>query len=267
MEYLSEDILGTSARSSDAHKGDFGKVIVVAGSKEYAGAAVLTAASCETILRVGADLAVACCPEKIAWLINNKLPDAITIKLKGGQFRKEHTSTIKKKLEQADVLLIGPGLGTDTEEFIRELVYTTKKPKVIDADAIKSVDIQEVENAVFTPHEQELEQLLNNSDLKEEQLQSSLKNNVILKKGEIDKIMSKTKVKYNKTGNSVMTKGGTGDVLAGMVAGFIAQEKSLFDAACKGVYLNGAVGDYLKEERGKTFIASDIVKNIHKVYK
>lgn len=267
MDYLTKDILEKKPRSPISHKGEFGRVLVIAGSEDFAGAEILTALSCEAILRVGADLSIACCPERVAWLVNNKLPDAITLKFSGKNFRSDHFDRIKEHLEKSDVLLIGPGLSSDSSDFARKVITSTNKPKVIDAEAISSVSLDETENAVFTPHEKELDKLLTQSKLSKDELQQNLNGNVVLKKGKIDNIISESRTAKNKTGNAFMTKGGTGDVLAGMVAGFIGQGYSLFESACKAAYLNGAVGDYLKEERGKTFIASDIVENIHEIYK
>jgi len=92
-------------------------------------------------------------------------------------------------------------------------------------------------------------------------------------KGQKDIIVTKKQILYNKTGNAVMTKGGTGDVLAGLCGGFLAQmgkkigTKELFKSACMGAYLNGAVADKLLKKRGRTFIASDLIDNIHTVWK
>ncbi len=265
MHYLTEDILEQD-RSPDSHKGDFGKVLVVAGSEDYAGAAVLTSTACEAILRSGADLAVACCPEKIAWLVNEKIPDVITKKFEGRYFVESQADEIIEMSEDYDLVLIGPGLGKNSRSFAKKIVENVSMPKVIDADAIHASNLKKVNNAVFTPHEKEFEELLENSGLTKDDYRERLADNVILLKGREDEIISKDRIVKNKTGNAVMTKGGTGDVLAGLTAGFIAQANSLFKAACMAAYLNGAVGDVLKKERGDTFIASDIVDNLHKVY-
>ena len=94
------------------------------------------------------------------------------------------------------------------------------------------------------------------------------KNNVILLKGEIDAIISKGKIKYNKTGNAGMTKAGTGDVLAGLCVGFLAQSKDLFQSAVNAAYFNGLIGDILlKKKKGFTYLASDMVEEIKKLKK
>ncbi len=264
--YITGEVLEEEPRKPDSHKGDHGRVLVVAGSTDYAGAAVLTANACEAVLRSGADLAIACCPEKVGWLVNEKLPDAIVHKFEGEHFDEEHVDRVIELASDCDVLLIGPGLGEEAVSFAGQVIEAVEIPKVIDADAIHVTDLNKVEDAVITPHEKEFEALLENSGMSREDFQEQLGSNVVLLKGEVDKIFSKEEVAKNQTGNAVMTKGGTGDVLAGFTAGFIAQDNSLFKAACMAAYLNGAVGDWLQEEVGKTFTASEIIENLHRVY-
>ena len=135
--------------------------------------------------------------------------------------------------------------------------------------SLKAIKIQEISNAILTPHIREFEILLRNSRLSKSNFRKYLRDNVLLLKGPVDTIFSRDDIAYNRTGNPVMAKAGTGDVLAGLCAGFIAQTKGkgLFRSACIAAYLNGAVGDYLLRKRGRTFIASDIVKNIHEVFR
>ena len=92
------------------------------------------------------------------------------------------------------------------------------------------------------------------------------KNNIILLKGRIDIIISKDKILYNKTGNAGMTKGGTGDVLAGLCAGFLAQSKDLLQSSINAAYFNGLIGDILlKKKKGFTYLASDMVEEIKRL--
>lgn len=261
---LDERIL--SYDRSGEHKGQNGHVLVIAGSEDYAGAAVLTATACEAILRSGADLVTACCPANVAWLVNEQLPDAITKKFTGPHFTEDHCDDILDLAAAADVILIGPGLGTAARSFAKHVIERTTAKKVIDADAIHAVHLENVEHAVITAHAHEYNTLLKNNDLTDDNLQDHLGTNIVLKKGTTDEIISATETATNTTGNDGMTKGGTGDVLAGLTAGFIAQGRTPFDAACAAAYLNGAVGDLLRDERGTTFLASDIVANLHRVY-
>ncbi|MCX8147436.1 MAG: NAD(P)H-hydrate dehydratase [Candidatus Woesearchaeota archaeon] len=272
MKYLTKSILKIEKRKPTAHKGDYGRVLVVAGSQDYVGAAALACMAAEAVLRSGADVVTIAAPEKTAWAVNCMLPDIITKKFRGRYFSKKHAADIIKLSENYDVILIGPGIGSrkETLAFAKEICKKIKKLKVIDADALKAIKLQDVSNAILTPHIKEFEILSKNSGLLKENLRDFRKlinNNVILLKGPIDKIISKNKIAFNKTGNPVMAKAGTGDVLAGICAGFLAQTKDLFRSACMAAYLNGAVGDYLLKEKGRTFIASDIIKNIHKVFR
>ena len=108
--------------------------------------------------------------------------------------------------------------------------------------------------------------MLKNSKLNKKNYKKQLKNNIILLKGKIDNIITKSKTLYNKTGNPGMTKAGTGDVLAGLAAGFKAQGLSNKQSAINASYINGALGDLqLKKKKGYFFIASDLLIDIKKV--
>ena len=99
-----------------------------------------------------------------------------------------------------------------------------------------------------------------------ESLNKRIKNNIILLKGPIDAVISKNKIIYNKTGNAGMTKAGTGDVLAGLCVGFLAQTKDLWQSAVNAAYFNGLIGDILlKKKKGFTYLASDMVWEIKRV--
>lgn len=271
IKYLTKSILKMKKRKKTAHKGDYGRVLVVGGSEDYVGAPALAAMASLAVLRSGADVVTVAAPEKTAWAINCISPDLITKKIRCSYFTKNNAAEIVNLAENGDfdVILIGPGIGRNKEtlDFARMICSKIKKPKVIDADALKAIKIQDTSNAVFTPHIKEFEILLKNSRLSKANFRKYLGDNVLLLKGPVDSIFSRTDAAYNRTGNPVMAKAGTGDVLAGFVAGFIAQKQGLFRSACMAAYLNGAVGDYLLKRRGRTFIASDIVKNIHEVFR
>jgi hydroxyethylthiazole kinase-like uncharacterized protein yjeF len=269
MRFITKSILKMKKRDPNARKGFFGKTLVIGGEENFVGAPAMAASAAVTVLRSGADLVAVAAPAKVSWAINCISPDIITKKIPCSYFKKKHAAQIIRMAKEFDVVLIGPGLGRhkDTLEFARKIAREIKKPKVIDADALKAIRIQEVSNAILTPHKREFEILLKNSRIKEKDLRKKIGNNIILLKGPVDRIISKKRVAFNKTGNAVMTKAGTGDVLAGLCAGFAAQRIDLFKAACMGAYLNGKVGDYLLKKKGRTFIASDLIYNIHKVFR
>ncbi len=240
-------------------------------------------------LRSGCDLVKIIAPEKVAWAINAYSPDLVTMKLKGSYFKLKHFELIKNSMEKFDVLLIGNGIGlrNGTKKFCKKTIRYIEKLKVIDADAIKSISMNDAENSIITPHSKELEYFLINSGInkniiekinkekniiKKAQLIKKItqkflnKNNIILLKGRIDAIISKNKIFYNNTGNAGMTKGGTGDVLAGLCAGFLAQSKDLLQSAINAAYFNGLIGDILmKKKKGFTYLASDMVEEIKRI--
>ena len=272
--YIKKDIFEkvVKIRKKDARMGDSGKILVIAGSKDYVGAAELVGSAALVVLRTGADLVTVAAPEKVAWAVNSLNSDLITKKIKGDYFSSEHVKEIMELSKDFDVVVVGPGLGREKEtfSFVKSVVEKIKKPKVIDADAIKAIDLNKVVNAIITPHRTEFSRLLKNSKIRierDEEMTNYVKNNVLLIKGRMDVVISKKDIAYNKLGNPGMTVGGTGDVLAGLCAGFLAQDNSLFDSACAAAYLNGAVGEKLLKKLGYGFVASDFIVEISSVLK
>ncbi|MGM5484899.1 MAG: NAD(P)H-hydrate dehydratase, partial [Nanobdellota archaeon] len=231
--------------------GENGRILVIGGSEDYTGAPFLAAMGA---LRSGADLVKVVCPEKVAWTINSLSPDIITIKLKGKNITEQNLERIKEEMEKNDVILIGPGLGNDkgTKDIIKEIVYNNKN-KVIDADALKGLDLKHIRDSILTPHKKEYESINN---------RESLNDNVIILKGKEDKIITRDRTYRNNTGNEGMTVGGTGDVLAGMAAGFMSQGKSKLSSARKAAWLNGKIGDMLYQKYDFGFLASDFIKGM-----
>ena len=286
MQYITKKNIKLPKRGSSSHKGDNGLVLAVGGSQDYAGAITLAGLAA---LRSGCDLVKIIAPEKVAWVINAYSPDLVTKKIKDQNFKMEHFKILVKEMEKYDVLLIGNGIGLKDEsrKFCRKTIKEIKKPKVIDADAIKSISMDDCENSIITPHLKELEYFLMNSNIKKNLLRQIFfskdffakaqlikkttqkflnKNNIILLKGNIDSIISKNKIFYVKGGNPGMTKGGTGDVLAGLCAGFLAQSKEILQSAINSSYFNKKIGDILlKKKKGFTFLASDMVEEIKRI--
>ncbi len=269
-------------RKKAAHKGESGYVLIIGGSPEYVGAVALAGLAA---LRAGCDSVTVAAPEKVAWAINAVAPDLITYKIRGPAFTVKTAKELVKFAEKFDAVLIGNGIGRKADKFCHYFIRKCQKPKVIDADALKGLSFKEFSNSILTPHEKELEIMLLNSakefllpKLKEghakeraEVLQGNLRyflqnNNVLVVKGVTDLIISRNKIAFNRTGNQGMAKAGTGDVLAGIIAGFLAKSQDLFKSAVAGAFINGYVGDLLlKKRKGYSFIASDIVADIPKV--
>jgi len=250
-------------REKTSHKGQNGKVLVIGGSKEYTGSLVLVGLAA---YRAGADIVTIAAPEKVAWAINCGYPDLITRKFKGDYFDKKHLKEILELSKNFDVVVIGNGLGRKSDIFVKEFLNKVNKKCVVDADAIKAGPV--LKNAVLTPHTKEFEiysgkKLSGELKTDIEIVKASAKENIILLKGNIDIIATKDKYYLNKFGNPGMTKAGTGDVLAGICAGLIAQKIDDFDAACLAAYLNGRAGDRARKEFGYGFLASDLLNKIY----
>ena len=286
MRVIDESDIVLPKRDASSHKGQNGLVLGAGGSENYVGAITLAGLAA---LRSGCDLVKIIAPEKVAWAINAYSPDLMTMKLKDSYFKLNDFKVVNESMKKYDVLLIGNGIGlnNETKKFCRKTIKSIKKFKVIDADAIKSISMGYAENSIITPHSKELEYFLINSKINKniikkinnekniiKKFQSIKKttqkfldkNNIILLKGKVDVIISKNKIFYNKTGNAGMTKGGTGDVLAGLCAGFLAQSKDLLQSAINAAYFNGLIGDILlKKKKGFTYLASDMVNEIKKI--
>ena len=268
VKYLTRRDVALPRRSPDSHKGENGKVLIIGGSIDYVGAVLLAGLAA---FRTGADLVVIAAPEKVAWAINTFSPDFITFKFKGNYFARRHAKKIIGLAGKYDVVLVGNGIGgrKETASFVNEIVKKISKPKVIDANALRVIKLRNTHNAILTPHQGELQDLININRLKvsrDEDLKNKIGDNVLLVKGKVDRIISRDKIAYNRTGNPGMTVGGTGDVLAGITAGLLAQLKDKFRAAASAAYINGMIGDKLYKKRGCGFVASDMINEIQNVF-
>ena len=251
-------------------KGKNGKVLVVGGSKDYVGAPYLAAMAA---FKTGVDLVTVCAPEKVSWTLNSMSPDLITKKMLGEELDLSHVKEILSLCEKNDVLLIGNGLG-EKKEFVNKIIRNCTIPMVIDADAIKVIDVSLIENSIITPHSKEFEILYNNSTRKKDfhennednikTIQKIMNNNVILLKGKHDIIFTRHRKHTNKTGTNTMTVEGTGDVLAGICAGLLSRSKKFFDSAKDSAYINGKTGEYCQKQYGVTYLASDMLNEVKK---
>lgn len=265
MKYITKKDIKLPKRGRDSHKGENGKVLVIGGSKDYVGAVALAGLAA---LRSGVDWVTIAAPLKVGYAINSLSADLVVKKFKGDDFSVSHAKEVLNLEKNFDAVLIGNGIGMHAKGFVRKYVKETRKKIVIDADAIKHIKLQDVRNAILTPHHKEFEILLKNSKLNKNDYKRFLKNNIILLKGRVDEIVSTSSTYYNKTGNAGMTKGGTGDVLAGLCVGFLGQGLSLLQSAKNAAYFNGLAGDILlKKKKGFTYLASDLVEEIKEILK
>ena len=235
------------------------RVLVVGGSEEYTGAVFLAGIAA---LRAGAESVIVMAPQRVAWAVNALSPDLVTRKLKGTYLTKAHESAIRTQMKTADILVLGNGTGTraGTAALMRSLLRSSM-PKVVDADALKVLRGSAVENAILTPNAGEWKLLLEQSDIKK----LLAKGNVIIKKGSPTELWTR-RVHSSVRTNKGLSKAGTGDVLAGMCAGFLAVGLSPLAAAKTACKTGNTIADILtKRKKGYYFLASDIVVEMHKL--
>jgi NAD(P)H-hydrate epimerase len=238
-----------------------GRVLLVGGSEEFVGAPYLAGIAA---LRAGAESVIVMAPTKIAWALNTLSPDLMTRKLKGKYLSPAHKKTILKQLKTADVLLLGNGAGVrpSTAALMRFLVRWTGL-KVIDADGLKVLKGSKVQNAILTPNAREWKMLSVHNDIRK-----LLAKNIIIKKGLQTEIFSGKKKFTMPRVNPGLQKAGTGDVLAGLCAGFLAQGLPLFTAAKKAAMLGNRIADILTaKKKGYYFLASDLAEELKKLHR
>lgn len=286
MTLLTRKHIRLPVRQKNSHKTQNGNVLVVGGSEQFVGAVALAGIAA---LRSGCDLVRVVAPEKVGWALSCYSSDLMVTKVSGKELRVSHYKAIEEYFGWADCVLVGNGVGvgSSTKKLCEKLVSGFDSFKVIDADGLKAVSLKGLSNTILTPHARELEALLLNSGIGRRkvtlllseadverralglhQLTASFldKNNVIILKGAVDVVVTADQIYYNKTGNAGMTKGGTGDVLAGLCAGFVAQSGDVVQSALNGIYFNGLIGDILlKRKKGFTYLASDMVEEIKKI--
>jgi hydroxyethylthiazole kinase-like uncharacterized protein yjeF len=263
--------LAKKPRNPTAHKGDFGRLLVVGGSEVYSGAPTLVSLGA---LRTGVDLVYLAAPMKTAYTISSMSPDLITIKLDGNNLKPSNIETLETYLNMVDAVAMGPGLGLNSEtgDFVKlfvEEVEKAGKPLLLDADGLKAFSKFKRPlkvPLVLTPHPGEYailtgEALPENQDERVMAVQKTAKKlkATVLVKGKVDIICDAERFKLNLTGNPGMTVGGTGDVLSGIVGGLMAQNVDPFEAAVAGAFVNGAAGDFISSEIGFHMVATDLI--------
>ncbi|MFX0074465.1 MAG: NAD(P)H-hydrate dehydratase [Candidatus Hermodarchaeota archaeon] len=266
-------------RNVDTHKGEFGRVLVIGGSKNYSGAPAYTSLSC---IQFGCDLVITFVPEIVGDVIRSYSPNMIVRTSPGDWLSLKAFEDISTLGEWANTIVIGPGLGTEksSEELLRKIFETvnlSKKSFVIDADGLKLIkscfELIKGKNVILTPHEGELKIMLGINlppyteiEKRGNQIFKIAKDLgvTLLVKGPYDYISDGKKLKINKTGCPEMSIGGTGDVLAGLCASFLTTGSNTFQAACSAAFLNGYIGEYCKISTGHRFTAMDMIENINK---
>ena len=263
-------------RKPESHKGDYGRVFILAGSLGLSGACILTSSAA---IRSGAGLVTIGVPKSLLLPLSKRLTEAMMKPLpetSSGTLSLKAFQPILKFLRNQDVFALGPGLSQEkeTQTLIRKVVLSSTKPLVIDADGLnafveKTNSFRKLKApAILTPHPGEFVRLfggkipVSKSERIKRALSISTKFKVVLVLKGNGTVVASPNGKFfvNTTGNPGMATGGSGDVLVGVIAALLGQKLKPFDAAKAGVYLHGLAGDLAKKKFGEISLkAGDII--------
>ncbi len=282
MEQITE-IRKIPVRDRNSHKGDFGRVLILAGSQGMVGAACLATEAC---LRTGAGLVTLGIPKSLLPIVQAKLTCAMTKGFSETFEQTFHENALDEILsfaQKIDVIALGPGISQhpSTQKLVHQLMLHWNKPLVLDADALNNLvshaDLlqQRTGITIITPHPGEFGRLTQKTS-------SEILENKIDLAGEFSRghrcivvlkfartiVTDGAHFFINTTGNPGMATGGSGDVLTGVIAGLLAQNFSAWEAASIGVWAHGCAGDLAANEIGEMgLIASDLIPQLPKVWK
>ena len=266
-------------RRRDAHKGDFGRVLVLAGSRGMVGAAALAG---NAALRAGAGLVTVATTESAYPILAAQVTCCTTHPLPetaAGTLSDKAQKGILDLAAGFTALALGPGLGRHpaTTDLVHALVAKIERPMVIDADGLnalaqKPAVLKKAQGPrILTPHPGEMARLLNVEYAAEVQkarrevaVSFAEKNRcIVVLKGRRTVVTDGERVFINPTGNPGMASGGTGDVLTGVIAGLLGQGLAPFDAAVLGTYVHGLAGDLAAKGKGEvSVIATDVLEEL-----
>ncbi len=301
-----EDIVSLlPSRPKYSHKGTYGHVLIIAGSKGKTGAALMAAKAC---LRTGAGLVTIGIPDTLVNTFQSRVTEEMILPLpdkgNGSLSYKAAEGILDFLRKRGNVLAIGPGLSVDNElsKLVNLLIRESGVPMVIDADGLNAIadniDVLKKSRApvILTPHSGEMAGLLSqesrvkSQELGKDKLRThNSKLQTLIEKDRINIALAfakKTKTCLvlkgvptiiampqgeafiNSTGNPGMATAGTGDVLTGMISAFLAQGMSPANASIVGVFMHGFIGDIVAEKKGqRSLIASDIIEAVPKLFK
>ena len=264
-------------RASDSHKGDYGRVLVVAGSRGMSGAAVLCGSAA---LRGGAGLVHVAIPHEVLPIVAAGNPCYITVPLPGdqGHLSEQAVSELLQRAPSQDVLAVGPGLGRGLalSALVTTLLAEVTAPIVLDADGLNALESARVLSwsrkaaLVLTPHPGEFARLTGSDTAAVQAHRQEVATEfareygvVLVLKGHQTIVTDGQRLYLNTTGNPGMATAGSGDVLTGEIAALLGQGLSPFEAAQLGVYLHGLAGDLARDELGELGVtASDVLHNL-----
>ncbi|OGW77239.1 MAG: NAD(P)H-hydrate dehydratase [Omnitrophica bacterium RIFCSPHIGHO2_02_FULL_49_9] len=267
-----------------AHKGDFGRILILAGSRGMSGACFLASMAA---LRSGAGLVTVGVPKSLVPSLARRFTEAMMLPLpeteKGTVSERAH-QTIQDFLKKQDVLAIGPGLSahSSTRRLVRQTILQSKKRMVIDADGLNALagvvkSLKKLKAPVIlTPHAGEFVRLFGGKVPKSDRERCRIASRTarkfgvtIVLKGYRTVVASPNgKVYVNRTGNPGMATGGSGDVLTGVIAAMLGQKVEPYLAACSGVYIHGLAGDLMAKEKGQvSLVAGDLLSALPNAFK
>ncbi len=280
-EILEEEDIGwlVPVREPDTHKGTYGHLVVIAGSRGKTGAAIL---ACRAALRIGAGLVTLAAPRSLNDVVAGSLVEVMTEPLKNNE--REELEPLsdedwRRFLDKKNALLFGPGigLGPSARTTLNWLLRNLEMPWVIDADGLNhlAAEVERLRGArtppVLTPHPGEMARLIGKETSAVSRDRVGVARSfavehrcfVVLKGARTVMATPEGRVFINPTGNPGMASGGMGDVLAGMLAGLLGQGLEVEDALKLGVYLHGFVADRAAEAKGEIgLIASDVIEGL-----
>lgn len=272
-----------AARSPDGHKGTYGRVLVVAGSRGMSGAAILCASAA---LRGGAGLVYLAVPAGIQPIVAGANPCYLTIALPEedhGGLARAAAPQLLELARTCDVVALGPGLGQSAElrELVPALLAGIAVPLVLDADGLNAL-VQRLELVqarrapfVLTPHPGEFGRLVQQpiAAVQAQRRELAVRfarehGGVLVLKGHETIVTDGRRIYVNTTGNPGMATGGTGDVLTGLVAALIGQGLEAFAAAQLGVHLHGLAADLARDDLGEvSLIALDLLHYLPRAFR
>lgn len=262
-----------------AHKGNFGRVLIVAGSLGYTGAPVLTS---QAALRTGSGLIFTLVPERVYPVVAGKLTEPMVFPApsEDGRFSDAAAGTVCSFLETCDICVLGPGLGRSgaITNLVLRVLAESRVPVVLDADGINAAagHIDKLKEArcpvILTPHDGEFARLggcLTRENRREQAAAMARETGcVVVLKGHETLITDGVRLYQNTTGNPGMATGGSGDVLSGVIASLIGQGLDPLTGAAAGVWLHGAAGDLCQRELGQEGLTpTDMIRAIPRVLK
>ncbi len=270
-------------RPGDAHKGTFGKVVIVAGSVGYTGAAALASMSAA---RSGAGLVFLGTPAGLNDVMETKLTEVITKPLpetEGRAVSREALEQVLDLIRDADALAIGPGLSQDpsAQALVQAVVEEVTIPCVVDADGVNALSPQRIAGRrgrgpmVLTPHPGEMSRLTGHPTAEilarryeiAREVARQTDTTVVLKGAGSLIVDPGGELFLNPTGNSGLASGGSGDVLTGVIAALLGQGLSTTDAAALGAYVHGLAGDIAAAEKGEIgMIAGDVMEALPEAF-